>query len=463
MKKNIALLIVFFSYLLLSCEEENEIIPSVQTKEVVATSASTVLAKGHVVEIGDTPVLEYGFCYSIDEQSAHNAKKVSLGKVFVKGPFQKEMSVEDQGGYQNNVFFIRAYITNEKGTVYGEPKPINFPSLGITSVVPMEGKVADIITINGTNFSTNVQDNKVTFNDVPAQIEQATNTRLVVKVPSGIPSNYYSYGIRIVVKTGNKSITATDKFKALPSAEGFSPQSGSAGTSITISGSNFSWYSVGIKVGNITTYSSNISSSAITFTLPTGIKTTKAAITIIASGSEIIVPGEFTILPPEITSVSPLSGIGGTAITITGKNFESYNTKILMGNVEAYVTGSTTTSITAIVPKSIGKGKYKVSAVTSLHTVNASDEFTLTSPQITDFQPRSGLPNTYVTITGSNFGSSSYENTVLFGSTAVNIYSWSENSIKVMLPYYMSPGSIAVTVKAGGQSVVTTDLYTVNK
>jgi hypothetical protein len=57
-------------------------------------------------------------------------------------------------------------------------------------------------------------------------------------------------------------------------------------------------------------------------------------------------------IPPSITSISPLSGPVGTAVTITGTNFEltPSNNIVYFGAVRATVTAASLTSLTAIVP-----------------------------------------------------------------------------------------------------------------
>src|SRR5687767_143660 len=53
----------------------------------------------------------------------------------------------------------------------------------VASISPNEGPNATLVTINGTNFSTTLAENEVTFNGKPATITAASATQLTVTVP----------------------------------------------------------------------------------------------------------------------------------------------------------------------------------------------------------------------------------------------------------------------------------------
>ncbi|HEX6223280.1 MAG TPA: IPT/TIG domain-containing protein, partial [Chryseolinea sp.] len=58
----------------------------------------------------------------------------------------------------------------------------------VTSVSPAQGPKATVVTIQGTNFSTTLAENKVTFNGKIATVTAATNTQLIVSVPPAADS-----------------------------------------------------------------------------------------------------------------------------------------------------------------------------------------------------------------------------------------------------------------------------------
>ncbi len=71
---------------------------------------------------------------------------------------------------------------------------------------------------------------------------------------------------------------------------------------------------------------------------------------------------EVVILPASITSLSITEGTAGTAITITGNNFSAITSenKVFFNDVEAEVTGGTTTSIITTVPLGTSTGPVSV-------------------------------------------------------------------------------------------------------
>lgn len=57
----------------------------------------------------------------------------------------------------------------------------------VQTISPGRGRPADLVTINGTGFSPTLAQNLVSFGGVPAGVNSATPTALVVVVPFGMP------------------------------------------------------------------------------------------------------------------------------------------------------------------------------------------------------------------------------------------------------------------------------------
>ena len=55
----------------------------------------------------------------------------------------------------------------------------------------MQGIIGTEVTITGTGFSTTATDNTVKFNGTTATVSGATNTSLVVTVPTGTTTGTY--------------------------------------------------------------------------------------------------------------------------------------------------------------------------------------------------------------------------------------------------------------------------------
>ena len=449
--------IAFIIIVLGACKEDEAIDPAVRTMEITATSAASVMVRGSIDEVGTYNVLDYGVEYN-------SSQKKSLGNRPTKGSFETEITISTEN--YNSYFFARAYLTNEKGTVYGESIQVTFPQIKVTNTAPLTGKAGDRITITGSNFSSSPQDNKVLFNDTPATVVESTNSKLVVEVPQNITNTYYYYGIRITVRVGSQYITATETFKVLPTVNDFSPKSGNVGTLVTLTGNNFSGSTFNIMINGSSASINNTTNTSVSFYIPNGIKQEKLKIDFVSNGVTTTLPGEFTILAPEITSFTPKKGIGGSLVTITGKNFmgttQYYGNeavKVKLGDISCPVQSANATEIKFSVPKEIAIGTHTLSVTTPVHTINASEQFTLASPKITSLSPTTAMRGTYLTINGENFGSTqySYETTVLLGTTAVTIYSWTETTIRVYIPTNMTLGTYKVTVNNGGQSATSAD------
>ena len=114
----------------------------------------------------------------------------------------------------NNLVNVK--VTALDGTV--QLYKINVARLGlaptITSFSPLSDSVGAIITILGTNFSSNSADNIVIFGKTNGQVLSSTNTSITVKVPSGA-----SYSFLTVINKQN-SLSVNSKVQFSPK---FSP------------------------------------------------------------------------------------------------------------------------------------------------------------------------------------------------------------------------------------------------
>lgn len=70
----------------------------------------------------------------------------------------------------------------QKATITPQPAPVSIAT--IIALNPTTGKVGDVVTITGTNFSTTIADNVVKFNGVTATVTAATATSLTLTVPA---------------------------------------------------------------------------------------------------------------------------------------------------------------------------------------------------------------------------------------------------------------------------------------
>jgi hypothetical protein len=164
---------------------------------------------------------------------------------------------------------------------------------------------------------------------------------------------------------------------------------------------------------------------------------------------------------PEITSFSPESGVEGTTVTITGKNFSTTASEndVKFNGTAATASASTATSITVTVPAGATTGKITVTVNGS--TATSAQDFTLPDPAVTSFDPAYGLPGAAVTITGSNFSSTTASNLVKFGDVVATVTAASSTQLTVTVPNGSVTGKISVNV--GGRNAVSANDFEVLK
>ncbi|MGO9095117.1 MAG: IPT/TIG domain-containing protein, partial [Bryobacteraceae bacterium] len=157
----------------------------------------------------------------------------------------------------------------------------------------------------------------------------------------------------------------------------------------------------------------------------------------------------YTIVPvASISSLSPTSGLVGTAVTIAGSNFgasQGSSAVTFNGTSAGAASSWSATSITVAVPSGATSGNV---VVTVYGAASNGVPFTVIyPPSISSLSPTSGLVGTFVTIAGGNFGWSQGSSTVTFkGTSAGAASSWSATSITVAVPSGATSGNVVVTV-----------------
>lgn len=166
--------------------------------------------------------------------------------------------------------------------------------------------------------------------------------------------------------------------ESAPTITAFTPVYGLAGTAVTITGTNFTG-STAVKFHTTNAISFSVASAtSITATVPSGAATGK--ISVVTPGGTAITTDDFyvsNIAPPAISSFTPVSGVTGSTVTLTGTGFNSTpsGNTVKFNGTPATVTASTTTSITTTVP--VGATTGKISVTTSTGTGTSAENFTV--------------------------------------------------------------------------------------
>jgi IPT/TIG domain len=243
-----------------------------------------------------------------------------------------------------------------------------FAATTVTSFTPTSAGVGCAVTITGTEFTgaTAVK----FFNNVTASFVVNSATQITAIVPAAAADG----PIEVTAPGGtdasgsNFDVTAA----VCPTITSFTPTSGPVGTSVVITGTNFTG-ATAVTFNNVaaTTFTVN-SATQITATVPT--TATTGLIRVTTSGGTTSSLTNFTIAAPTITTFTPTFGPVGTSVVITGTNFTGA-TAVTFNNVTATFTVNSVTQITATVPTTATTGKIKVT--TPGGSVTSTADFTV--------------------------------------------------------------------------------------
>lgn len=341
------------------------------------------------------------------------------------------------------------------GAAFGPP--------AITSFSPASGPIGTSVTITGTNFSTTPANNAVSFfNNKPATVTSSTATSISTTVPTGTTTGKISITVNCVTVQSTTDFTIGAALP--PTITSFTPTTGSAGITVTITGTNFSTTPGNNTVrfnGTVATVTESTATS-ITTTVPAGATTGK--ITVEIAGNTATSSENFAVtcgLDPTITSFSPASGAPGTTVIITGTNFSTIPGDNLvtfgeLNGVEAVVSSSTSTSIATKVPSGANTGRIFVTI--ACNTAGSPETFIVTCPHgptISSFSPTTGAVGDIVIITGNDFNTDPDYNFVDFNGTPAVVTASSATSITITVPEGATTGQITVFTGCSGVTSTT--------
>jgi hypothetical protein len=344
----------------------------------------------------------------------------------------------------------------------------------VTAVSPNTGSTAggQVVTVTGTGFTGATG---VSFGSTAASSYQiVSDTTVTATAPAGSAG---TVDIKVTTNNGTSSAVTADHFTylstAAPTVTGVSPTSGSTagGTSVTVTGTNFTG-ATAVTFGGVAASSFTVNSStSITATSPAQpVGTIDICVTTPSGTSAVGSADHFSFTAasaPTVTSLGTSSGsnLGGISVTITGTNFTGATGVFFGGVAAASFTVSSSTSITATSPAQAA-GTYDVTIATySATSATASgDRYTATlasAPTVTAVSPTSGSTagGTSVTLTGTNFTGATG---VFFGGVAATTFTVnSSTSITATAPPEAA-ATIDTTVQtyAGSSAVGSADHFT---
>jgi len=248
-----------------------------------------------------------------------------------------------------------------------------------------------------------------------------------------------------------------------PSISTVSPASGptAGGTQITVSGANFQPLATATIGGVNCPVVGNVTATTLVCTTPPGATGPRTVVVVNPDSQNGQKVDAFTyVQPPSVATINPTSGptAGGTAVTITGTNFQS-NATASLGGAACTVTGTTTATVlqcntttraggtvSLVVTNGDGQTDTKTNAFTYVPPPSISSLGTTSGPT------RGG---NLLTINGSNFSGS----TVKVGTLDAAVQSVNSTTITATMPQSTSTGGFNVVVR-NGDNQQSTGTYT---
>jgi hypothetical protein len=216
----------------------------------------------------------------------------------------------------------------------------------ITSFAPTSGAVGTVVAVSGHNFTGMTA---ASVDGYPAVFTFISDTTAIITVPAGASTG----SVHIKTPFGLGASSANFVVIKIPTITSFAPASGAIGTTVTVTGTNFTG-STAVSVDGYPAAFTLTSDTSLTFTVPKGVGS--GAIHIKNAEGLGASTTDFQVLTiPVVTSFSPTSGTVGTVVTVTGTNYTGA-TAVSLDGYPASFTPVSSTELTFTVPKSAGTG-----------------------------------------------------------------------------------------------------------
>jgi YD repeat-containing protein len=192
-------------------------------------------------------------------------------------------------------------------------------SVSVVSFLPLQGRAGSTVRIFGNGFSTVPAENTVTFNGTSATVTASTTTALTVTVPTVATTGLIAATSPLGSATSNQIFTVGT---SAPAITGFDPVIGTAGTTITISGTNFSSTAANDRTQLNAAFAAvtTATSTALTTSVPPLTSSGRWAISTptgaaVSSGVFIVPPAAY--LPTDVDSYGQLAFATPTVATVS--------------------------------------------------------------------------------------------------------------------------------------------------
>ena len=143
-------------------------IPEVTTQAVSDIAGTTATGNGNIIDLGGASITQHGMCWSVSQFPTTLDYKTEEGGISLTGPFTSSIT----GLSAETIYYVRAYVTNSFGTVYGEQVAITTLGFVFTVVTTIDSESFTLPIYNGgiydftINWGDGSSDTITTWDDV---------------------------------------------------------------------------------------------------------------------------------------------------------------------------------------------------------------------------------------------------------------------------------------------------------
>ncbi|MCX5794776.1 MAG: IPT/TIG domain-containing protein [Elusimicrobia bacterium] len=329
----------------------------------------------------------------------------------------------------------------------------------ITAINPSTGPIGISFSITGTNFGTyNGPNTRVRFGSLLAPIGVWNNTLIQGTIP-GLSSGTYAVSVERQAGPDVALSNPVTFLVVLPQISTVTPMLGPIGIPFTITGSGFGAYNganTKVKFGTIAAPISVWNDSTIQGTIP-GLTPGDYAVSVERQAGTGLAQGDagtFSVILPQVSTMTPVTGPIGVPFTVTGTGFGAYNgsnTRLKFNGIVAPISVWNNTTIQGRVPGQVSTGTQTVlierATADGGLADSAAQSFNVVLPQISQVIPAQGQPGGAFELDGSGFGPYNGSATkVTFSGTAAGISVWNDAMIRGVIPASLSVGTYTVVV-----------------
>jgi N-acetylneuraminic acid mutarotase len=324
----------------------------------------------------------------------------------------------------------------------------------IASIMPPQGYWGDTLTLDVLHLSSDLFIN-VTIGDiavVPVESFDGSKVRIVVPAALGSTEAIVQIGIP------GRKITSPAPFILLPPViDSISPCYGNWSSIVTLYGQfNPTLAGSSVKFSNLEASIQSLTRDSIKVKVPVAL--TAASNIVYSYGTfQCTSSQQFSFLPPEIISVSPMSDYAGGIVTITGNNFSPDNTLVWFNELSGKIISVSNNEIKCYVPGGYN-GNAEIKVTFGTQEAVYPDPFLMTNPVVTSFYPSEGTIGDTITMECKDYNSSTgfvLSPTMGAGGYTLTRVSAVNNIIKAVISNYnTTSGYFGATVSRNSISSV---------